>query len=170
MIKDNIQEAINNQINAELFSAYLYKSMSAYLQSENLTGMAAWMDLQAQEEMQHAMKFYDYLVERGGRVKLLSIDEPEYEWGSPLEIFEASYKHEQYITERINNLVDLSMQEKDHATGIMLQWFVSEQVEEEAGVDEIVQKIKMISDSKHGMYMLDKELGGRQSESVEESE
>ncbi|SRR6056297_183701 len=170
MIKDNIQEAINNQINAELFSAYLYKSMSAYLQSENLTGMAAWMDLQAQEEMQHAMKFYDYLVERGGRVKLLAIDEPQYEWGSPLEIFEASYKHEQYITERINNLVDLSMQEKDHATGIMLQWFVSEQVEEEAGVDEIVQKIKMISDSKHGMYMLDKELGGRQSESVEESE
>jgi len=170
MIKDNIQEAINNQINAELFSAYLYKSMSAYLQSENLTGMAAWMDLQAQEEIQHAMKFYDYLVERGGRVKLLAIDEPQYEWGSPLEIFEASYKHEQYITERINNLVDLSMQEKDHATGIMLQWFVSEQVEEEAGVDEIVQKIKMISDSKHGMYMLDKELGGRQSESVEESE
>ena len=170
MIKENIQEAINNQINAELFSAYLYKSMSANLHSENLTGMAAWMDLQAQEEMQHAMKFYDYLIERGGRVKLLSIDEPEYEWGSPLEIFEASYKHEQYITERINNLVDLSLKEKDHATGIMLQWFVSEQVEEEAGVDEIVQKIKMISDSKHGMYMLDKELGGRQSESVEESE
>src|SRR6056297_843614 len=132
MIKENIQEAINKQINAELFSAYLYQSMGAYLDSENLGGMAAWMNMRAKEELEHAMKFYNYLLERGGRVKLYAIDEPQFEWNSPLEVFEASYEHEQYVTGRINDLVELAAEEKDHATGVMLQWFVSEQVEEEA--------------------------------------
>lgn len=161
MINKKVEEAINSQINAEMFSAYLYKSMSAYFSDMNLTGMATWMDLQAQEEMTHALKFYDYLIERGGRVRLLAIEEPASEWGSPIEVFRASYEHEQYITGRINDLADLAIQEKDHATGIMLQWFVTEQVEEEANVSEIVSKMEMISDSKHGLYMLDKELGGR---------
>ncbi len=164
MIKENIQEAINKQINAELFSAYLYQSMGAYLDSENLGGMAAWMNMQAKEELEHAMKFYNYLLERGGRVKLYAIDEPQFEWNSPLEVFEASYEHEQYVTGRINDLVELAAEEKDHATGVMLQWFVSEQVEEEATVDEIVEKMKMISESRNGLYMLDRELGKRDSE------
>lgn len=164
MIKEKIQEAINKQINAELFSAYLYQSMGAYLDSVNLGGMAAWMNMQAKEELEHAMKFYNYLLERGGRVKLYAIDEPQFEWNSPLEVFEASYEHEQYVTGRINDLVELAAEEKDHATGVMLQWFVSEQVEEEATVDEIVEKMKMISESRNGLYMLDRELGKRDSE------
>jgi ferritin len=109
------------------------------------------------------MKFYNYLLKRGGRVKLYAIDEPQFEWNSPLEVFEASYEHEQYVTGRINDLVDLAAKEKDHATGVMLQWFVSEQVEEEATVDEIVDKIKMVSESRNGLYMLDRELGKRDS-------
>jgi len=164
MIKENIQEAINKQINTELFSAYLYQSMGAYLDSENLGGMAAWMNMQAKEEVEHAMKFYNYLLKRGGRVKLYAIDEPQFEWNSPLEVFEASYEHEQYVTGRINNLVELAAKEKDHATGVMLQWFVSEQVEEEVTVDKIVEKIKMVSGSRNGLYMLDRELGKRESE------
>jgi ferritin len=163
MIRENIQEAINKQINTELFSAYLYQSMGAYLDSENLGGMSAWMNMQAKEEVEHAMKFYNYLLKRGGRVKLYAIDEPQFEWNSPLEVFEASYEHEQYVTGRINDLVDLAAKEKDHATGVMLQWFVSEQVEEEATVDEIVDKIKMVSESRNGLYMLDRELGKRDS-------
>jgi ferritin len=163
MIRENIQEAINKQINTELFSAYLYQSMGAYLDSENLGGMSAWMNMQAEEEVEHAMKFYNYLLKRGGRVKLYAIDEPQFEWNSPLEVFEASYEHEQYVTGRINDLVDLAAKEKDHATGVMLQWFVSEQVEEEATVDEIVDKIKMVSESRNGLYMLDRELGKRDS-------
>lgn len=161
MINKKIEEAINSQINAEMFSAYLYKSMSAYFSDINLNGMAAWMNVQAQEEMTHALKFYDYVIERGGRVRLMAIEEPAFDWGSPIEVFKASYEHEQYITGRINDLADLAIKEKDHATGIMLQWFVTEQVEEEANVSEIVSKMEMIGDAKHGLYMLDKELGGR---------
>lgn len=168
MINKKVEEAINNQINAEMFSSYLYKAMSAYFADLNLTGMAAWMDVQAQEEMTHALKFYDYIIERGGRVKLMAIEEPAFEWGSPIEAFKAAYEHEQYITGRINDLTDLAIQEKDHATMIMLQWFVTEQVEEEASVSEIVGKMEMIADSKHGIYMLDKELGGRGAGSEEE--
>lgn len=168
MINKKIEAAINNQINAEMFSAYLYKAMSAYFSDINLTGMAAWMNLQAQEEMTHALKFYDYIIERGGRVKLMAIEEPAFEWSSPIDAFKASYEHEQYITSRINELADLAIKEKDHATGIMLQWFVTEQVEEEANVSEIVSKMEMIADSKNGLYMLDKELGGRGAAPSEE--
>lgn len=170
MINKKVEEAINNQINAEMFSSYLYKAMSAYFADMNLTGMAAWMDVQAQEEMTHALKFYDYIIERGGRVKLMAIEEPAFEWGAPIEAFKAAYEHEQYITGRINDLTDLAIQEKDHATMIMLQWFVTEQVEEEASVSEIVGKMEMIGDSKHGVYMLDKELGGRGASGSEEAE
>ncbi|HPI97422.1 MAG TPA: ferritin [Synergistales bacterium] len=164
MIGPNIEKAINEQINAELFSAYIYKAMSAYFASENLMGMSRWMDIQSEEEMSHAMKFYDYLVERGGRVKLTALEEPPFEWDSPLSVFEAAYEHEQYISSRINHLTDLAISEKDHATNIMLQWFVSEQVEEEAHAEEIVNKLKMISESRHGLYMLDRELGAREAD------
>lgn len=158
-----IEKSLNDQINAELYSAYLYLSMAAYFESENLPGFAKWMMVQNQEETMHAMKFYNYINERNGRVALKSIAEPPAKWKSPLEVFEATYKHEQVVTGRINDLVNLAIEEKDHATGVLLQWFVTEQVEEEKNADEIIQKLKCISDSPAGLYMLDKELGQRQS-------
>ena len=161
MIKERIQDALNEQINAELYSSYLYLSMSAYFESINLKGFASWMRVQTQEELVHAMKFYDYLIERGGKVVLSSIESPPTEWPSPLAIFENAYQHEQKVTGLINELVDLAIAEKDHATNIILQWFVSEQVEEEASADEVVQKIKLMGDARGGIFMLDRELAQR---------
>lgn len=161
MIKEKIQDALNKQINAELYSSYLYLSMSAYFESINLKGCANWMRVQTQEELVHAMKFYDYLIERGGKVVLSSIESPPTEWPSPLAIFENAYQHEQKVTGLINDLVDLAIAEKDHATNIILQWFVSEQVEEEASADEVVQKIKLMGDARGGIFMLDRELAQR---------
>jgi ferritin len=161
MIKEKIQDALNEQINAELYSSYLYLSMSAYFESINLKGFASWMRVQTQEELVHAMKFYDYLIERGGKVVLSSIESPPTEWSSPLAIFENAYQHEQKVTGLINDLVDLAIAEKDHATNIILQWFVSEQVEEEASADEVVQKIKLMGDARGGIFMLDRELAQR---------
>ena len=161
MIKEKIQDALNKQINAELYSSYLYLSMSAYFESINLKGCANWMRVQTQEELVHAMKFYDYLIERGGKVVLSSIESPPTEWPSPLAIFENAYQHEQKVTGLINDLVDLAIAEKDHATNNFLQWFVSEQVEEEASADEAVQKIKLMGDARGGIFMLDRELAQR---------
>jgi ferritin len=161
MIKKKIQDAFNRQINEEIFSSYLYLSMSAYLESENLKGFASWMRVQAQEEMVHAMKFYDFISGRGGRVLLDGLKAPETSWASPQAAFEAAHKHEQHITGRINDLVALAMKENDHASHVFLQWFVTEQVEEEASADEIVQKLKMIGKAPNALYMLDKEMGGR---------
>ena len=161
MIKEIIQDALNKQINAELYSSYLYLSMSAYFESINLKGFASWMRVQTQDELVHAMKFYDYLIERGGKVVLSSIESPPTEWPSPLAIFETAYQHEQKVTGLINELVDLAIAEKDHATNIILQWFVSEQVEEEASADEVVQKIKLMGDARGGIFMLDRELAQR---------
>ncbi len=163
MIGKKIEKALNDQINAELYSAYLYLSMSAYFESENLPGFAKWMRVQWQEEVTHALKIYDYVNERNGRVALKSVDEPPAKWKLPLDVFEATYKHEQVVTGCINDLVNLAIAEKDHATGVFLQWFVTEQVEEEKSADEIVQKLKCISDAPGGLYILDKELGQRQS-------
>jgi len=164
MISKKMEKALNDQINAELYSAYLYLSMAAYFENENLPGFATWMRVQTQEEVMHAMKIYDYLNGQGGRVTLKSIDEPPAKWKSPLDVFEATYKHEQAVTGRIKDLVDLAVKEKDHSTNSFLQWFVTEQVEEEKSADEIVQKLKKIADAPGGLYMLDKELGQRQSE------
>ena len=161
MIKEKIQDALNEQINAELYSSYLYLSMSAYFESINLKGCANWMRVQTQEELVHAMKFYDYLIERGGKVVLSSIESPPTEWPSPLAIFEQAYQHEQKVTGLINGLVDLAIAEKDHATNNFLQWFVSEQVEEEASADEVVQKIKLMGDAHGVIFMLDRELAQR---------
>ena len=132
MIKDVILEALNKQINAELYSAYLYISMSAYFESINLKGFANWMKVQAKEEVSHAMRIYNYVVERGGRVKLMAIEQPPIEWESPLHAFESAYNHEVKVTAMINELVDLALKEKDHATYNMLQWVINEQVEEES--------------------------------------
>jgi ferritin len=163
MISKKMEKTLNDQINAELYSAYLYLSMSAYFESENLPGFAKWMRIQWQEEVMHGLKIYDYVSERGGRATLKSIDGPPAKWKSPLDVFQATYKHEQVVTGRINDLVTQAVAEKDHATNVFLQWFVTEQVEEEKSADEIVQKLKRISDAPGGLYMLDKELGQRQS-------
>ena len=161
MLKKKIQKAINDQINAEMFSAYLYLSMEAYFQSISLKGFASWMRVQVQEEMMHGMKFYDFVNERGGKVTLEAITKPETSWASPLAAFEAILKHEEHVTSLINDLVDLAISEKDHASNNFFQWFVAEQVEEEASANEIVEKLKLVKDNPSGLFMVDAELGKR---------
>lgn len=161
MISKKIEEALNGQIKEELYSAYLYLSMSAWFETINLSGFANWMRVQNQEEQMHAMKIFDYINERGGKVKLQKIDEPAYVWKSPLDAFEAAYKHEQHITGCINDLVYLAIDEKDRATQIFLDWFVNEQVEEEATSDDIVQQLKLVGDKGQGIFMIDRELRTR---------
>jgi len=161
MISKKMEEALNEQVNAELYSAYLYLSMESYFKSLNLGGFANWMRVQTQEEVAHAMKIYDFVNERGGRVILEAIKGPPARWDSPLAVFEAVYAHEQKVTELINDLMNLAIKEKDHATNSFLQWFVNEQVEEESSADEIVQQLKMMEKAPGGMFMLDRELGQR---------
>ncbi len=160
MISNTMLQALNEQINEELFSAYLYMAMSAYFQDKNLSGFANWMEVQALEEFTHAKKFYDYIVERGGRVALDAIKKPQGEWKSPEDAIAAAYGHEQHISGCINRLMDLALSEKDHASVAMLQWFVTEQVEEEASADAILSKLKMVSGG-NGLFYIDRELGKR---------
>ena len=161
MISKKVEAALNKQVNAEIYSAYLYLSMSAYFHGVNLDGFAGWMRVQAMEELSHADKIYHYIVERGGRVVLSSIEEPKNTWPSVLSVFEDVYEHEQKVTSMINDLVDLAIAQKDHATHSMLQWFVDEQVEEEAGADGIVQQLRLIGDNSGALFMLNRELGQR---------
>ena len=161
MIKERIQDEINKQINAELYSAYLYLSMSAYCESLNLKGLGNWLRVQSKEELFHVSKFYDYVIQRGGKVVLESIDKPPLEWSSPLAVFEDAYKHEQKVTGMINNLVGLASHENDYATYNFLQWFVAEQVEEEAAAEEVVNKLRLIAHSSSALFMLDNELALR---------
>ncbi|MHC4426024.1 MAG: ferritin [Planctomycetota bacterium] len=161
MISKKMQEALNGQVNAELYSAYLYLSMESYFKSLNLNGFANWMRVQTQEEVVHAMKIYDFINERNGRVILKTVEGPPTKWDSPLAVFEAVYTHEQKVTGLINDLLDLAIEEKDHATNTFLQWFVNEQVEEESSADEMVQQLKMMESAPGGMFMLDRELGQR---------
>ena len=160
-IKDKMQKAINKQINAELFSSYLYLAMAAYFESINLFGFANWMHVQAREENSHAMKFYKYIFERGGRVTLTGIETPQAEWKSPIDAFRQAYGHELKITQMINDLLKLARAEGDTATENMLQWFIAEQVEEEANAAQIVDRLQMIRDNVGGLMILDQELGGR---------
>jgi len=161
MLGRKMQDALNEQINAELYSAYLYYAMQAYFESLSLKGCAHWMNLQTLEEMTHANKMANYINERGGRVELKAIEGPQTEWKSPLAVFEATYEHETKVTGMINALVDLALKESDHATNNFLQWFVAEQVEEEASADEVVQKMKLAGSSEGGLFHLDQELGRR---------
>ncbi len=161
MLANRMQDALNTQVNAELHSSYLYLSMAAYFESVDLTGFAAWMRVQAQEELVHAMKFYDFINERGGAVKLASIDSPPGKWDSPLAAFEHAYQHEQKVTGMINALVDAAAEHKDHATASFLSWFVDEQVEEEASANAVVRKLRLAGESGSGLFMLDRELGQR---------
>ena len=163
MLSEKMENALNDQLNAELYSAYLYLSMNAYFKSVNLDGFANWMYYQAQEEVTHAMKFYDFINSRGGRVKLSQIDAPAIEWNSPLAVFEATLEHEQKVTGLINDLVEQALEEHDHATNIFLQWFVSEQVEEEESVGGVLEQLKLMGEAKGGLFMIDRELAKRSS-------
>jgi ferritin len=143
MISDALTAEINEQIKFELFSAYMYLAMSADCADRNLTGFAHWLRMQAEEEVDHAMRFFNFLLERGARVELQAIDQPPAEFGSPLEIMEKSLEHERFVTGRINELYGLALAENDYPAQVLLQWFVTEQVEEEASIDEIVERMKL---------------------------
>jgi len=159
-MEQKMVDAINRQINAELWSAYIYYSMAAWLEDNDLPGMGAWMKAQTQEEMFHADKFFSFVVERGGKVVLTAIQAPETEWESPLAAFEHAYEHEQWVTGNINALVDLAIELKDHATSNFLQWYVAEQVEEEDNTSRVAQQIRTVEGAA-SLLMLDRELGTR---------
>lgn len=161
MLDDSIEDALNEQINAELYSSYLYLSMAAYYEEEGLPGFAAWMHAQADEEHEHAMRIYDYVLDRDGRVSLEGIDSPPTEWSDPTSAFQAAYEHEVEISEMIDDLVALAREENDNATENMLQWFVAEQVEEEATTQEILDKLRHVGDDGPGLLMIDRELAQR---------
>ena len=161
MLSESMQKALNGQINAELYSSYLYLSMSMYFEDSDLAGASSWMKIQVQEELWHAYKLIGHINERGGRVVLDTIDKPPFEWGSALEAFEAAYQHELKVSGLIGNLVDLARTEKDYMTDNFLQWFVGEQVEEESSVSEVVRKFRLAGGSGGGLLMIDNELGQR---------
>lgn len=162
MLKECVEEKLNNQINAEIFSAYLYLAMGAYFESISLKGFAHWMQMQVREELTHASRMIEYVNDRGGRAIMTAIEAPKTEWDSPEHVMDEVYEHECLVSEKINECVSLAIAENDHPTNGFLQWFVSEQVEEEASADEIVQKLKLIGGNPGGLYMLDKEVGERQ--------
>jgi ferritin len=161
MLSKKMEEALNTQLNREMYSAYLYMAMSAYSTYIGLKGFANWFMVQYQEEMVHAMKIYNYINDLGGQVKLMAIEQPATEFESPMDMFEKTLEHEKFITKSINELVDLAISEKDHATNIFLQWFVTEQIEEEGNDNEIIAKLKLVGEDGNGLLMLDKELAMR---------
>lgn len=162
MISDTLREEINEQIKYELYSAYMYLAMSAWCAGRNLAGFAHWMNLQAQEEVDHAMRFFNFLLERGGKVELQALDAPPVDYGTPLAVMEKSLEHEKFVSSRIHHLYKLAVDEGDYPAQVMLQWFVSEQVEEEASIDEIVERMKMFGSDGTSLLMLDTQLGARQ--------
>ncbi len=164
MIGKGMEQAFNDQVREEMYSFYLYLSMSAHFEALQYKGLAKWMRVQADEEMGHAMKFFEQLNERGGSVTLQAIKKPQASWKSALAVFAAAAEHERFITSRIHALVDQASAEKDHASIEFLQWFVKEQVEEEAALDPIVEQLKRIGDSVGGLYYLDHRLGKRGKE------
>jgi ferritin len=161
VMNEKMQDALNEQINAEMYSSLLYLAMSAYFESLDLPGFANWMRVQAKEEDFHVQKMFDYIVERGGRVVLGGIDKPPSEWESPLAVFEAAYAHEQKVSGLIHDLVGLASDLKDRATESFLRWFVDEQVEEEASVDKIVKMLRLGDGQPVAMLMADRELAAR---------
>ena len=163
MLSKKVEEAVNAQMNREFYSSYLYLSMSAQFESNNLRGFAHWLRIQANEELGHAMKFYDYVTQRGGHQALRQIDAPPNKWKSNKAVFEEAYKHEQKITKHIAELVDLARSERDHATEVFLQWFVNEQVEEEMSANDIARKVELAGDSWGALFVIDSELGKRPS-------
>jgi ferritin len=167
MINKRVEEELNKQLNAELYSAYLYLSMSAYCADNNLAGFSHWMRKQFEEEQAHAMKFFQYILDRGGKVELKQINEPPREWKNIIDVFEHVLRHEQHVTSMINDLVNVAMEERDHATVNMLQWYVSEQVEEEATVSDLLDQLRLIEGKGPGLFMLDREAKTRVNSPVE---
>ena len=161
MITQKIELALNEQINKEFYSAYLYLAMSAYCNKLGMPGAEHWFRMQYDEEVIHMTKMFDYLMQHGGDVRLMKIDEPPHEFGTVREAFETSLAHEQFVTRSINELLDLAIEEKDHATGVFLQWYITEQVEEEANVEELVQRFKMAGDNGGSLMILDDKLSQR---------
>ncbi len=161
MLSEKMEKAINEQINAELYSSYLYLSMASYFSELGLPGFTNWLKVQALEELYHAMKFFDYVAERGGKPVMEAVDKPPDKWESPLAAAENVLEHEKKVSSLINNLVDTAIKENDHATNNFLQWYVAEQVEEESSADEIVQKLKLIGEQGNGLFMIDREMGTR---------
>lgn len=162
IINEKMENAINDQINKELYSAYLYYSMASYFEGQTLPGMAKWLKKQAKEELEHADKLFDYLVERGGTPVMEAIDKPKSSWQNALDAFTDAYDHEKFVTESIYKLVDLAKEIRDHATDNFLQWFVAEQVEEEDSAAYIVDRLKMIENHTGALIFFDKELGSRE--------
>jgi ferritin len=160
-IGKTVQDAINEQIKNELFSGYIYLAMSAYFEDAGLPGFAHWMRAQATEEQEHAMKFFNFIYDRGGRVELQAIDKPPFEWASPLAAFEHALEHEQKVTGLIHDLYALAGKENDYATQVMLHWFIDEQVEEEKSASEIVDQLKMVEAKGSGLMVMDHHLGSR---------
>ena len=161
MIPDKMEKAFNDQIKHELESAYIYLSMSAWMEKEGYAGMAAWFKAQTMEEMVHAMKFFDHINERGGKVVLQDLKQLKTEWSSPLEAFEDAVEHEEFISGKIHELMELAQEEKDYPSMPMLHWFVEEQVEEEDTANGVTDRIRMVGDSGNGLLMIDRELGAR---------
>lgn len=161
MLSKKLVDALNDQIQYEYYSAFIYKAMHAYFEDEDLPGMANWMDIQFQEEMSHAEKMFHFVCETGGRVMMQAMETPQNEYNSPLEAFENALKHEQIVTSRINDLMELAQQEKNHAAQIFLQWFITEQVEEEANANHIIAKLKRVKEDGRGLMMVDQELAKR---------
>jgi ferritin len=160
MISNAMAQRLNGQVNKEFYSAYFYMSMSAHSESENLKGIAAWFMAKYDEEMAHAMKIYRYLHDQGARIELEAVDKPPSQYEGVLDMFEKTLAHEQDVTASFNDLVDAALTEKDHATNIFLQWFVTEQIEEEATVKDIIGRIKLVGERGEGLFMVDNELAG----------
>ena len=163
MLGKKVEDALNAQMNREFYSSYLYLSMSAHFESNNLKGFVHWLRIQGNEELGHAMKFYDYMVQRGARPALRQIDAPTSKWKTHAAVFEDAYKHEQKVTKYISELVDLARAEVDHATEVFLQWFVTEQVEEEMSASDIEKKMKLAGDNWGALFVIDGQLGNRTS-------
>ena len=161
MLSKTVQDAMNEQVSNEFYSAYQYLAMAAYCESVNLPGFAQWMRTQSQEETEHAMKFYDFILDRNGRVVLQAIEGPVIEFGSPLEVFEQALEQEQKVTAMINDLYGLAVKESDYASQAFLQWFVTEQVEEEKNAGDVAETLKMVGDKSEMLFLLDRELGQR---------
>lgn len=162
MLSQKIQQALNNQLNAEFSSAYAYLSLAAYFEDLDLNGFAHWMKIQYQEELMHAERIYAFINDRDGRVRLQALAAPCSEWDSPLDAFKFALESERALSEKIGAVVDEALAERDHATHTFMQWFVNEQVEEEATVRNIVSDMELIIESRDGLFLMDRDLAGRQ--------
>jgi len=168
MMSSQVQDAFNEQMKHEFYSSYLYLSMSAYLDAANLPGLAKWMRAQAREEAKHALKIFDHLIDRGGKVQLHPIGRPPVDFASPREVFEQAHRHETEVTASINQLYGLAVDQRDFASRVFLDWFVQEQVEEEKTSGLLAEQLRMVGDDRPGLLMLDRELGQRRSGAVEQ--